>query len=48
MQEWMKGDFRCIETYLMMLMSSCSDPEMSVRMAINSSFDALFKLITEH
>lgn len=32
----------------MMLMSSCADPEMSVRMAINSSFDALFKLIAEH
>ena len=31
-----------------MLMSSCADTEMSVRMAINSSFDTLFKLIADN
>ncbi|KAL4488796.1 hypothetical protein ABPG72_016449 [Tetrahymena utriculariae] len=48
MKQWFKGDLRCVETYFMMLMSSCDDSEMSVRMAINSSFDALFKLTSEH
>ena len=39
MQEWLvQRDGRCVETYLLMLMSSCGEEELSVRMAIDNSF----------
>lgn len=48
MVKWIGQDMRSVETYFMMLMSSCNDPEMSVRMAISSSFSTLFTLVALH
>lgn len=48
MSKWIVEDMRSIETYFLMLMSAFCDPEMSVRIAVNSSFSTLFTLIAEH
>lgn len=48
MKKWIVGDMRCVETYFLMLMSAFCDAEMSVRMAVNSSFSELFELIAKH